>query len=357
MPIIISKEGRDARKLERTSFKEELELQKYIESNPESIPIEDVKKEAKVVILAREFPVQTGSIDSIGIDQDGDIYIIETKLYKSADKRYILAQILEYGAFLYKTYENGEQFIVKLEECVMNRYEIGLRQKISEFFKLGEDKDEVENVIEAIKDNFDHSIFKFFVVMDLMPKYLEEVILFVNESSKFDIFPVELEYYEHDGYQSLIPRLFGKILKKGTGAGKDKGRIWNKESFFERVEREISDPQVKDIIEKLYRFTEKYSSLEDPWPKWPTKYAVFNFYAKVGNKNVCLFQVRHYGAIYFYTLNPEKIRMLNDIGFQIPENAKEKEPRLDIFKKQVSLDNFKRVIRDYIAKAKEDIAT
>jgi len=355
MPIIISKEGRDARRLEKTGFKEELELQKYIENNPESIPIEDVKEGAKVIILAREFPVHTGSIDSIGIDQDGDIYIIETKLYKSTDKRYILAQILEYGAFLSKTYGNGEQFIVKLEECVTNRYEMGLRQKLSEFFKLGEDKGEVENVIEVIKDNFDRSIFKFFVVMDLMPEYLKETILFVNESSKFDIFPVELEYYEHDGYQILIPKLFGKILKKGTGAGKDKGRIWNEESFFERVEREISDPQVKDIIEKLYRFTEKYSSLEDPWPKWPTKYAVFNFYAKIKNKNSCLFQVRHYGAIYFYTLNPEKIRMLNDIGFQIPEDAKEKEPKLDMFKKQVVLGDFTKVIRDYIEKVKEGV--
>lgn len=354
MPIIISKEGRNTRKLERTSFKEELELQKYIENNPESIPIEDVKEGAKVIILAREFPVQAGNIDSIGIDEDGDIYIIETKLYKNTDKRYILAQILEYGAFLYKTYGNGEQFMVKLEECVTNRYELSLRQKLSEFFKLDEDKDEVENIIQAIKDNFDHSIFKFFVVMDVMPEFLREVILFVNESSKFDIFPVELEYYEHDGYQILIPKLFGKILRKDTGAGMDKGRIWNEKSFFERVEREIRDPQVKGIIDKLYKFTKEYSSL-DPWPKWPTKYAVFNFYAKVGNKNVCLFQVRHYGTIYFYALNSGKIRMLNDMGFDIPEDAKEKEPRLDIFKKQVSLDNFKTVIRDYIAKVKEDV--
>lgn len=354
MPIIISKEGRDARKLEKTGFKEELELQKYIENNPESIPIEDVKEDAKVIILAREFPVHTGSIDSIGIDQDGDIYIIETKLYKSTDKRYILAQILEYGAFLYKTYGNGEQFMAKLEECVMNRYELGLRQKLSEFFKLGEDKDQVENVIQAIKDNFDHSIFKFFVVMDVMPEYLREIILFVNQSSKFDIFPVELEYYEHDGYQILIPKLFGKILKKDTGAAKDKGRMWNEESFFERVEREISDVQVKGIIDKLYNFTKQHSSL-DPWPKWPTKYAVFNFYAKVGNKNVCLFQVRHYGTIYFYALNPEKTQMLNDMGFDIPEDAKEKEPRLDIFKKQVALGDFTKVIRDYIEKVKEGV--
>jgi len=352
MPIIISKEGKEAKKLERISFGEELELQKYIENNPESIPVEDIKRSAKMLILGKEFPIQTGSIDALGIDQDGDIYIIETKLYKNTDKRYILAQILEYGAFLYKTYGNGEQFIVKLEEYVTNRYGMGLRQKISEFFKLDENKEEVENVIEAIKDNFNHSIFKFFVVMDVIPEHLKEVVLFVNESSKFEIFPVELEYYEHEGYQILIPKLFGKILKKDTGGSKDRGRVWNEESFFERAEREMSDSQVKDIINKLYKFAKEYSSL-DPWPKNPTKYAVFNFYTKIGNKDICLFQIRHYGTIYFYALNPEKINMLNKIGFDIPEDAKEKEPRLDIFKEQVSLDDFTRAIKEYTAEVEQ----
>jgi len=350
MAIIVSKEGKDAIKLERKSFKEEIELQKYIENNPEVIPIQDVKEDAKIVIMAREFPVKTGNIDAIGIDQDGDIYVIETKLYKNTDKRYILAQILEYGAFLYKTYGNGEQFISKLNDYVTARYGIDLLGKIAECFGMTENEGSIEDVVKGIKDNFDHSIFKFFVVMDVVPDSLKEVILFVNENSKFDIFPVELEYYKHEGFQILIPKLFGHILKKDTGQGIDRGSIWNEKSFFDRVERTVDDVQIKRYIKELYTFVKDYSSL-DPWPKWPTKYAVFNFYARIGDKKICLFQVRHYGTIYFYALNPEKINMLNEIGFNIPENAKEKEPRLDIFKEQVSLDVFMKVIKEYIAKA------
>lgn len=350
MSIIVSKEGKRARKVQRASFGEELELQKYIEDNPESIPVEDIKKDAKMLILGREFPIETGSIDALGIDQDGDIYIVETKLYKNTDKRYVLAQILEYGAFLFKTCGSGEQFVTELEEHVTNRYGTALRQKIVEFFKLDENENEVENVIEAIKNNFDHGIFKFLVVMDIIPEQLKEVILFVNEGSNFDIYPVELEYYEHEGYQIMIPKLFGKILKKNTGGSKNRGRIWNEKSFFERVEGEIGDSQIKDVINRLCEFAKEHSSV-DPWPKRPTKYAVFNFHAEIGDKHICLFQVRHYGTIYFYALNAGRIRMLNNLGFEIPGNAKEKEPRLDVFKEQVSFDSFTKAIKEYISEA------
>jgi len=45
MPIIISKNGKDAKRVERTSFKQEEELQKYIFENPDCIPLEDIKED------------------------------------------------------------------------------------------------------------------------------------------------------------------------------------------------------------------------------------------------------------------------------------------------------------------------
>jgi hypothetical protein len=69
----------------------------------------------RLLILAREFPTVSGPIDALGIDQDGNIYVIETKLAKNPDKRYVLAQVLDYGAALWRTYENGDEFIARLE--------------------------------------------------------------------------------------------------------------------------------------------------------------------------------------------------------------------------------------------------
>jgi len=68
--------------------------------NPDILPIEEIKENARLITLVKEFRVDVGSIDILGIDGEGDLYIIETKLYKNPDKRQVLAQVLDYGASL-----------------------------------------------------------------------------------------------------------------------------------------------------------------------------------------------------------------------------------------------------------------
>ena len=45
MPIIISKNGENAKCVERASFEQEEELQKYIFENPDCVPIEGIKED------------------------------------------------------------------------------------------------------------------------------------------------------------------------------------------------------------------------------------------------------------------------------------------------------------------------
>lgn len=122
MSIIVSQEGENARKLEPTSIALEDYLQKYIEKNPHTIPIDEIKEDLRLLILAREFPTVSGPIDALGIDQDGNIYVIETKLAKNPDKRYVLAQVLDYGAALWRIYENGDEFIARLERSAAETF-------------------------------------------------------------------------------------------------------------------------------------------------------------------------------------------------------------------------------------------
>jgi hypothetical protein len=42
MPIIISKKGKDAKRVERNSFKKEEDLLEYIFKTPDCIPLEDL---------------------------------------------------------------------------------------------------------------------------------------------------------------------------------------------------------------------------------------------------------------------------------------------------------------------------
>src|SRR5215217_2952314 len=119
MSIIISKAGKNAQRINRATFGLEDHLQRYIHDNPEVIPIHEIKEGLRLLILVREFPTGSGPIDALGIDQSGNLYIIETKMYKNSDKRRVLAQILDYGASLWKTYEDPASFFDVLEQQML----------------------------------------------------------------------------------------------------------------------------------------------------------------------------------------------------------------------------------------------
>ena len=53
MAIIISKNGKNAKKVDKSTFEKEEYLQKYIHDNPESIPLYDIKEDIRLLILAR----------------------------------------------------------------------------------------------------------------------------------------------------------------------------------------------------------------------------------------------------------------------------------------------------------------
>ena len=114
MSIIISKNGKNSQKLNCSVIPKENYLQEYIYNNPEVLPLEQIDEEIYLLIVAREFSTSSGPIDALGLDQSGNIYIIETKLYKNPDKRKVLAQVLDYGASLWRTYGDSREFLKKL---------------------------------------------------------------------------------------------------------------------------------------------------------------------------------------------------------------------------------------------------
>lgn len=91
MAIIISQNNQNARRIEESSFDLEDNLQEYVINNPEIIPLYDIHADARLFVAAREFSAQSGPIDALGFDAAGNIYIIETKMFRNADKRKVVA--------------------------------------------------------------------------------------------------------------------------------------------------------------------------------------------------------------------------------------------------------------------------
>src|SRR3989339_2149125 len=135
MSIIISENGKNAKKIDRSEFEKEGYLQNYIHENPESIPVYEIEADKKLFVVAREFSTESGPIDALAIDKDGDIYVVETKLYKNPDKRTVVAQALDYGASLWRHSNYGE-FINKINNEINNKFKISFEEKTKDFFSI-----------------------------------------------------------------------------------------------------------------------------------------------------------------------------------------------------------------------------
>jgi hypothetical protein len=257
MAIIISSNGDKAVKVEKSSIDKEDYLQKYIYENPESIPLYDIKEDIRLLILAREFPTNSGPIDAIGIDQEGTIYIIETKLFKNPDKRTVVAQALDYGAALWKHSNDFNEFVSILNNHTQKNFKLNVNDKLKEFFEMSDE--ELESLLDKVKNNLSDGILKFVVLMDSLDDRLKDLILYVNQNSQFDIYAVELEYYKHDTYEIIIPKLYGAEVKKDIGVSSSSSRRkWTEESLLKEAKDKLSVVEFS-AYQKMYDFSKKYA--------------------------------------------------------------------------------------------------
>lgn len=242
MTIIVSKNGKDAQKIESTQIERESDLQKYVLQNSDIIPISDIDEDNRLLVITKEFPTSVGPVDAIGVDQRGQIYLIETKLYKNQDKRKVVAQVLDYGASLWKNYD-VDKFNTNLTNQMIKNNDKTLMEKTKNFFKI--ESDEAETIIENMNENVENGNFKFVVLMDKLYDDLKNLILFLNQNSKFDIYAVEIKHYKYQENEIIIPKLFGNEVRKTSHRSVERG-IYDENYHLENI-----DDEIKQLYQKL----------------------------------------------------------------------------------------------------------
>lgn len=254
MSIIITSQGKQANRIDKSSFENEKSLQQYIHANPESLPIYDIKENIRLLIVAREFQTSSGPIDAVGIDAEGDIYLVETKLYKNSDKRTVVAQVLDYGAALSKYSRDINQFLLLLEGQIKSHFKLSLPEKFKEYFAFESDEDYTE-FLHNIKLNFEEGDFKFVVLMDKITDQLKDLITFINESSKFSIYTVLFDYYEYESFQIVIPKIIGveASRKKDFTNSSYQRKKGTEEQFIQELNQNFKNEDLNAVM-KLFEF-------------------------------------------------------------------------------------------------------
>ncbi len=259
MSIIISQDGKKAQKIDQSDFNKEGYLQNYIHENPESIPVYEIEEDKMLFVVAREFGTESGPIDALAIDKDGDIYVVETKLYKNPDKRTVVAQALDYGASLWR-HANFDDFIAKIDNEVNKKFKVSFENKTKEFFDI--DEEQIQILVESMKRNLQNGNIKFVILMDAVEDRLKDLIVYVNQNSQFDIYAVQMEYYKFEKYEIMIPKLFGVEVKKNISVNVSNSlrRKWDEQSFFKETKKNL-DNQKMEVVRKLYSFAKQESQI------------------------------------------------------------------------------------------------
>jgi hypothetical protein len=259
MAIIVTRAGVKAQKLSRAPVTVERDLQTYVVDNPECLPIEDLGEDLRLLVLAREVPTGAGPIDAVGTDQEGHIYLIETKLYKNPDKRLVLAQVLDYGAALWAQFGRGGDFGAVLERSVEKTVRTSLRQHIEKGFELA--PDQIDEVLVTLTTNVANGNLRFIVLMDRIDDRLKDLIAFVNANSQFSVYGVELEFYHHGDDTIVIPKLHGAQVRKQTTSVSPR-RTWDEEAFFAAAAN-LPDP-TRRALRELFDFC-RANATSVPW--------------------------------------------------------------------------------------------
>ncbi len=214
MNLIVKKNNKTIT-LKKSSFENEKKVQNLIKEHPELIPLDQIKEDIELIIIAREFRLETGLVDAIGIDEDANIYIIETKLFKNPDKRSIVAQAIDYAANFNDFKGTLDEIIDSLNNHSQLTHKQNLRDLIIDRFEKIDE--EATAYLNELVENIRNGIYKIVLVLDRLDDGLKRIIKFINENSNFDIYAVEISYYQKDDFTIFIPTIYGGSIQKDSG--------------------------------------------------------------------------------------------------------------------------------------------
>ncbi len=273
-------------------------LQSILQQYPQIIPGNQINPEnpAKFVLLRREMPLGSWSLDHLYVDDKGILTLVETKLAQNPEsRREVIGQIIEYGAYASERWEISQ-----------------LRQYASEYWQsqdaeldaillatFGEDLD-LEEFWNNVQQNLQQGRFRLIIAADELRLEVRRMIEFLNrEMRNVEVLGLEWKFYGDDQQALVIvPRLVGQtqssIDKRAAGQGAT-GRaiLWTLDKLKE-AGREISDQRLRENFDKILEWADNTGCFLESRTIHPT-------FGICGSKKLRIASVyQYYDAIYLY---------------------------------------------------------
>lgn len=201
MAIVIRNSGGKWQKATKVEFSAETQLQKLLYDSPELIP---TYEEDKPAVFVREAGLPgSGYTDLLGVDGNGNILVVETKLARNDEaRRKVIGQVLEYAAYLWKmSFEDFDSlFRSRAATPVLDLLEV----KIPEIVR--------DEVRDSISRNLSSGAFQLFIAVDQMNEELERIIGYVSSrGSGLRLEVLEFDLHQSGAMEILVPRRYGQL--------------------------------------------------------------------------------------------------------------------------------------------------
>jgi len=248
----------------------ELAIQDLVFKFPESLPISDIDESYNPVIpVCKELSTSAGAIDVFMITPNGDLVIIETKLWRNPEaRRKVVAQILDYAKELATwTYEDLQRETNKKLKSKGNiLYEIV--ESANSELALNE-----SDFVDAVSKNLRIGKFMLLIVGDGIREGAKGIAEFINRAGNlnFNLSMVEYSVYENELDAKLVlPRIVAKTteIQKITIEAAEGLKVTYDSNDKEADEEVLPELALKQEIHREF-WTELISEIEFDDPGQP----------------------------------------------------------------------------------------
>lgn len=243
--VVVMPEGQESPVLTEVPADSELQLQERLKEHPELIPVDEFGLAGPMLVVGRETSVASGAADLIGVDQRGEIIVVEFKTGpQNPDFRAAFAQLMDYGAQLWKLpYASFDALVVGYfqgKHCPVDAPSIGcgsLKGAAEKTWASAWNDVDRDEFIARVEANLAAGTFHYVVVAQRFTAPMERVANYLNAigTGRAHFHLVEMIRFSDGTVEAFEARTL--VTSRTTTGGRGSASL-DQETFLARVSDE-----------------------------------------------------------------------------------------------------------------------
>ena len=210
-------------------------LQALIAEHPEVLAGDEADESSSWLLVKRETPVQSLSLDHLFLDREGVPTLVEVKRSSNTQlRREVVAQMLDYAANASTQWTVDSLRTWFEAECERNGADP--TDELRDAFGVSDG----DVYWQKVKTNLDAERIRLVFVADEIPPALRSIVEFLNRRmSATEVFAIEVKQYVDSAgeRQTIVPRVIGRTEEANAAKRGARGpaRRWDKQSVLDEI--------------------------------------------------------------------------------------------------------------------------